>query len=230
MLKYYDNFDIGEGDYESWSSTVFSISGEWAPNSVTVHSAAWIAFRAGRHDFQGAFQLDISWSDGFVPCESNEFSCSSGYGCLNQSLVCNSEHNCYHESDEKQCGCSDINILPNISKQFVLQTPLYPETYPGFLDCMWIVHHNQDNMFVNLRFQDFWLQYYGDWLDIGVGNTVNWDSEIFHFTGVDVTRGISLNASEVWIHFTSDRDNLTPYRGFWINITWFSELRKLFTD
>ena len=63
--EYRDTFDIGEGYYESWSSKVFSIDGEWAPNSVTVQSAAWIAFRAGGLDFEGRFQLHISWSDVF---------------------------------------------------------------------------------------------------------------------------------------------------------------------
>ena len=39
-----------------------------------------------------------------VPCESGDFLCKSGYGCLNQSLICDNHPQCLNGSDEVACG------------------------------------------------------------------------------------------------------------------------------
>ena len=37
-------------------------------------------------------------------CKSDEFSCNSGYGCLDKSLVCDQMPLCLDNSDEEGCG------------------------------------------------------------------------------------------------------------------------------
>ncbi len=38
-----------------------------------------------------------------VPCESNEFSCVNGYGCLDESQICDRYQLCMDASDEQNC-------------------------------------------------------------------------------------------------------------------------------
>ncbi|XP_072046284.1 low-density lipoprotein receptor-related protein 12-like [Amphiura filiformis] len=37
-------------------------------------------------------------------CHQSEFKCQSGYSCIDQSLVCDVNFDCYDESDEYECG------------------------------------------------------------------------------------------------------------------------------
>ena len=37
-------------------------------------------------------------------CDETEFQCSSGYGCIDQSLQCNAYMQCADDSDEANCG------------------------------------------------------------------------------------------------------------------------------
>ena len=39
-----------------------------------------------------------------VGCTADEFQCDSGYGCLDQSLLCDTQPQCLHGSDEFGCG------------------------------------------------------------------------------------------------------------------------------
>ena len=55
-----------------------------------------------------------------VPCGSNEFACKSGYGCLNESLRCDSKLHCLDESDELQCGNVPFQFVTDLNLRGVI--------------------------------------------------------------------------------------------------------------
>ena len=59
--------------------------------------------------FKVTGEINLSFSF-IVPCESDEFLCESGYGCLSKELVCDSIPQCLHRSDEN--GCSKLHFFP----------------------------------------------------------------------------------------------------------------------
>ncbi|XP_036361316.1 uncharacterized protein LOC115214825 isoform X3 [Octopus sinensis] len=101
-----------------------------------------------------------------------------------------------------------------------IQSENYPQPYPLNSECQWIIYTpNGSNLVLDLH--DFDLQDGHDFLLIGPGR--NAFVENFHkFTGKGGLVKLSMNATSMWLHFTSDHiSGERGYRGF--NLTYIVE-------
>ena len=57
-------------------------------------------------ELDSSLMILISFTYIQVGCTADEFQCHSGYGCLDQSLLCDAQPQCLHGSDE--FGCSGM--------------------------------------------------------------------------------------------------------------------------
>ncbi|KAK8759806.1 hypothetical protein V5799_028927, partial [Amblyomma americanum] len=73
-------------------------------------------------------------------CPEGSYLCSNGK-CLNNRWMCDGHDDCGDESDEMNCPkpvkCGG-ELMAQPSAQ-VLNSPMYPEPYPGGLECLWVI-------------------------------------------------------------------------------------------
>ena len=101
------------------------------------------------------------------------------------------------------CGIDSINLQENDT--YKLTTPLYPRTYPDYLDCHWIVTAADDGHII-MHIIDFATEFNYDFLSIGSGYEVGYQNSTRHsMSGESVPTQLSIEGAVMWIRFTSDR-------------------------
>ena len=130
---------------------------------------------------------------------------------------CLMKHNLFIFFPTDVCD-SGAKILPKDTK-FNLTTPLYPRTYPDYLDCRWFISAS-DNGHIIVTFLDFETEFYYDFINIGAGSIVSESSIEYEFSGSTSPNRLSVDGSLMWIQFTSDRRYGEP--GVLMEIWWSS--------
>ena len=115
------------------------------------------------------------------------------------------------------CGSSFINLQNG--DEYNLTTPSYPQTYPSYLDCQWMVTAPQ-NGYIVVYFLDIDTEFNYDFLSIGVGANVTENSTVSRVSGSSGPTSISVNGSSMWIRFTSD--GRVGGSGVFIELQWSS--------
>ncbi|XP_072033907.1 membrane frizzled-related protein-like [Amphiura filiformis] len=176
----------------------------------------------------------------YVPCQPDEFLCSSGYGCLEQHLVCDSVPQCLYESDELGCNlCGDkfVQIGPN-TDIFNITSPFYPKQFSLTLDCSWQLTTSTPGSF-KIIIQDLDTSAHHDELYIGPANaTILYDVDgqeeskkymdslnelkILIFTGRKHPKSLVLHTNELKMGWDSSIWSAGG-RGFWIDVSWTVE-------
>ncbi|XP_072046447.1 tolloid-like protein 2 [Amphiura filiformis] len=224
-----DVLTIGIGDKIQDSAVIFRLSGSAAPRIATVNdSEVWIRFTTnlvGQVNVIG-FNLRIEWMDVFLSCNEDEFLCHTGYGCLEQSLVCDSQPQCVDKSDENGCDlCGDAHLDIGSLTSFNLTSPRYPHQYPLPQDCLWMLTAPKDSIvaveFIHL---DTGVDY--DKLFIAPVETIimfdydGYFDGVYHlYTGILTPRALVITQMQFQIAWDPSVWSLTSNTGFALYIS-----------
>ncbi|XP_072022253.1 uncharacterized protein [Amphiura filiformis] len=216
---YFDNLTLWFGS-DLNENLAIEFGGEYPPETVVIpkEEHVWIQFVSKGWDTYRGFVIGLTLQPNTDPlCNDGQFVCESGVGCLHDDTVCDGTALCLDATDE-QCDVCDsgIKILHKDSK-YNLTTPLYPRTYPDYLDCQWVISAS-DNGHIIVTFLAFDTEFYYDFINIGSGPVVTGNSTEHRFSGSDAPNKVSVGGFQMWIQFTSDRRYAEP--GVLMEIEW----------
>ncbi|XP_072030434.1 CUB and sushi domain-containing protein 1-like [Amphiura filiformis] len=215
----YDFLTIGVGDIISHDTTVFHFSGEGMPNSLTLNTTSgWMTFQTMSGWWEG-FIIELHLSAVYVPCGTGEYLCDSGYGCLNQSLLCDNNPQCLNGSDEigcDLCGADSISLQEN--ETIFLPSPNYPQPPPSNILCTWTIITAPDHLGrPSLVFKDFSLNDGYDFVEVKQLN-----DKVFTATGDYVPESITSGDNSLTVIFDTETWSL-GHRGFMLELFLNSE-------
>ncbi|XP_072037246.1 uncharacterized protein [Amphiura filiformis] len=201
---------IGYGHNISSNSKVFDLTGFTAPNTLTINSSTmWLNLVAPVGDWWGIvikFEASLTW----VPCSTEEFTCESGYGCLDRQLLCDNQRQCLHGSDERGCDvCGEQDYHLDSDTVQTLSSSEYPNPYPANSECSWTVYAHEDG-YPTIKLTDIDLYHGYDFVSF---KTITGDT-IMTVTGETAPSSITANASSVLITFDSWSYSFEHLRGF----------------
>ncbi|XP_070534535.1 uncharacterized protein [Ptychodera flava] len=152
---------------------------------------------------------------GIYPCCSTANWCGISddhckcVGCIDYREV-------YGVTDESPVdACTDTKriTIPS-SGEVTVTSPAYPDTYPNYANCRWIVSTTNPNHQIEITVDDVNIESCCDHATVGSGDSFD-DNVLLTIRDTDVD-SVTSPSSTVWVHFTTDATY--TYRGFQLTL------------